>query len=145
MPRSDTRGCATNPKPSPDDAHLNRLWCETFGQPMPLIGAPEIARRILRQNGVSASDLAHSSKSEAPPSRRPISNETLPQRRRDANANWNLVPTLADRELTDCSPAAHTWGSPIWAGSSQFTDGQTTAYYANVRVGRCTADGPILE
>lgn len=37
------------------------------------------------------------------------------------------------------------WGSPIWAGSSQFTDGQTTAYYANVRVGRCTADGPILE
>ncbi|MBB4797928.1 hypothetical protein HNP32_001652 [Brevundimonas bullata] len=42
---------------SPDDAHLNRLWLETFGQPLPLIGAPEIARRILRQNGVSARDL----------------------------------------------------------------------------------------
>ncbi|MNR33754.1 hypothetical protein D3C85_1514540 [compost metagenome] len=37
------------------------------------------------------------------------------------------------------------WGTPIWAGASQFTDGQTTAHYENVRVGRCTADGPILE
>ncbi len=45
------------PQLSPDDAHLNRLWCETFGQPMPLIGAPDITRRILRQNGVSAQDL----------------------------------------------------------------------------------------
>lgn len=69
-----------NPKLSPDDAHLNRLWCETFGQPMPLIGAPEIARRILRQNGVSASDLAHSSKSETLPSREPASGKaTDPQ------------------------------------------------------------------
>lgn len=42
---------------SPDDAHLNRLWFETFGQPLPLIGAPEIARRILRQNGVPERDL----------------------------------------------------------------------------------------
>ena len=32
-----------NPKLSPDEAHLNRLWFETFGQPLPLIGAPEIA------------------------------------------------------------------------------------------------------
>lgn len=37
------------------------------------------------------------------------------------------------------------WGSPIWAGQSQFTDGQQTAYFEYVRVGRCTADGPILE
>lgn len=64
-----------NPKLSPDDAHLNRLWCETFGQPMPLIGAPEIARRILRHNGVSASDLAQSST----PSREPTSGTTTDQ------------------------------------------------------------------
>lgn len=37
------------------------------------------------------------------------------------------------------------WGSPIWAGQSQYTYGQTTSHYENVRVGRCTADGPILE
>lgn len=37
------------------------------------------------------------------------------------------------------------WSSPIWAGQSQYTTGQTTAYYEYVRVGRCTADGPILE
>lgn len=36
-------------------------------------------------------------------------------------------------------------GNPIWAGSSQYTDGQTTSFYANVRVGRCTANGPELE
>lgn len=58
------------PQLSPDDAHLNKLWCVTFGQPMPLIGAPDIARRILRQNGVSARDLqpalAESAASRAP-------------------------------------------------------------------------------
>lgn len=36
-------------------------------------------------------------------------------------------------------------GSPIWAGQSQFTFGETTAHYENVRVGRCTANGTILE
>lgn len=56
------------PQLSPDDAHLNRLWRQTFGQPMPLIGAPDIARRILRQNGVPASDLALSLKDEPTPS-----------------------------------------------------------------------------
>ncbi|MND60947.1 MULTISPECIES: hypothetical protein [unclassified Brevundimonas] len=55
------------PQLSPDDAHLNRLWRETFGQPMPLIGAPDIARRILRQNGVSARDLAQPQDTSAAP------------------------------------------------------------------------------
>ncbi|MND47918.1 hypothetical protein D3C80_388240 [compost metagenome] len=55
------------PQLSPDDAHLNRLWRETFGQPMPLIGAPDIARRILRQNGVSARDLAQPLDASAAP------------------------------------------------------------------------------
>jgi hypothetical protein len=54
------------PQLSPEDAHLNRLWRETFGQPMPLIGAPDIARRILRQNGVSARDLAPPIDASAP-------------------------------------------------------------------------------
>ena len=53
------------PQLSSDDAHLNRLWRRTFGQPLPLIGAPEIARRILRQNGVSARDLARPLANEA--------------------------------------------------------------------------------
>ena len=60
-----------NPQLSPDDAHLNRLWRETFGQPLPLIGAPEIARRILHQNGVSASDLQRPAEDAAKPSRAP--------------------------------------------------------------------------
>ena len=59
------------PRLSPDDAHLNRLWREKFGQPMPLIGAPDIARRILRQNGVPASDLHHPDSDQAKPSHAP--------------------------------------------------------------------------
>ncbi|HEY1072374.1 hypothetical protein [Brevundimonas sp.] len=41
----------------PDEAHLDALWRERFGQPMPMIGAPDIARRILRQDGVSPQAL----------------------------------------------------------------------------------------
>ena len=59
------------PRLTPDDAHLNRLWRETFGQPMPLIGAPDIARRILRQNGVSVSDLSQPALDEAAPGSAP--------------------------------------------------------------------------
>lgn len=59
------------PHLTPDDAHLNHLWHETFGQPMPLIGAPDIARRILRQNGVSARDLAQPLDAAATPSPAP--------------------------------------------------------------------------
>lgn len=32
-------------------------------------------------------------------------------------------------------------GTPIWAGASEFTYGETTPYYINERVGRCTAHG----
>lgn len=35
------------------------------------------------------------------------------------------------------------WGQPIWAGGSEYTDGQTTAYSSNQQVGWCTADGPV--
>lgn len=33
------------------------------------------------------------------------------------------------------------WGTPVWAGASEFTYGETTPYYLNERVGRCTANG----
>ena len=55
------------PQLSPDEAHLNDLWRETFGQPMPLIGAPDIARRILRQHGVSPDDLNRQTSGPMPP------------------------------------------------------------------------------
>lgn len=62
---------AMNPQLSPDDAHLNQLWRETFGQPLPLIGAPEITRRILRQNGVPDSALHRPVADEVKPARAP--------------------------------------------------------------------------
>lgn len=31
----------------PDDAELDVLWRAAFGQPLPMLGAPEIARKIL--------------------------------------------------------------------------------------------------
>lgn len=37
---------------TPEEVRLDKLWREHFGQPMPMIGAPDVARRILRQNGV---------------------------------------------------------------------------------------------
>jgi len=69
--KADAGGRAVNPQLSPDDAHLNRLWNETFGQPMPVIGAPDIVRRILLQNGVPARDLNHSASSRPEPSLAP--------------------------------------------------------------------------
>ena len=41
----------------PDEARLDSLWRARFGQPMPMVGAPDIVRRILRQNGVSPQAL----------------------------------------------------------------------------------------
>ncbi|MBN9480805.1 MAG: hypothetical protein J0I52_11235 [Bordetella sp.] len=38
---------------SPEEVRLDRLWRERFGQPLPMVGAPEVARRILRQHGVA--------------------------------------------------------------------------------------------
>ncbi|WP_427792410.1 hypothetical protein [Brevundimonas diminuta] len=38
---------------TPEEVRLDRLWRERFGQPLPMVGAPEVARRILRQHGVS--------------------------------------------------------------------------------------------
>ena len=35
------------------------------------------------------------------------------------------------------------WGQPIWAGSSEYTGGQTTPYASNEHVGWCTDDGPV--
>lgn len=35
------------PELSPEDAELDALWREVFGQPLPMLGAPEIARKIL--------------------------------------------------------------------------------------------------
>jgi len=69
--KADARGCAVNPQLSPDDAHLNHLWKAAFGQPMPVIGAPDIVRRILLQNGVPARDLNHSASSRPEPSLAP--------------------------------------------------------------------------
>jgi hypothetical protein len=69
--KADSLRRAVNPQLSPDDAHLNRLWNETFGQPMPVIGAPDVVRRILLQNGVPARDLNHSATSTPQPSLAP--------------------------------------------------------------------------
>ena len=35
-----------------EDVVLDRLWRERFGQPMPMMGAAEVAKRILLDNGV---------------------------------------------------------------------------------------------
>ena len=37
---------------SPEDATLDVLWRETFGEPLPMMGAADIVRTILRNNGV---------------------------------------------------------------------------------------------
>jgi|OM-RGC.v1.030368654 hypothetical protein len=33
------------------------------------------------------------------------------------------------------------WGTPIWAGSSEFTSGQQTAFHSQEHVGWCTPEG----
>lgn len=38
--------------PKDEDAQLAELWLEHFGSPMPVYGAPAIARRILLEHGV---------------------------------------------------------------------------------------------
>ena len=38
---------------SPDDAALDALWRETFGQPLPILGAGHIVRKILKEQGVA--------------------------------------------------------------------------------------------
>jgi len=37
---------------TPEEVRLDQLWRKRFGQPLPMVGAPEVARRILRQHGV---------------------------------------------------------------------------------------------
>jgi hypothetical protein len=37
---------------SPEDAALDMLWRRTFGEPLPMMGASEIVRTILRGHGV---------------------------------------------------------------------------------------------
>jgi len=37
---------------SPEDAALDLLWRDTFGEPLPMMGAADIVRTILRNNGV---------------------------------------------------------------------------------------------
>lgn len=37
---------------SPEDAALDVLWRNTFGEPLPMMGAADIVRTILRNNGV---------------------------------------------------------------------------------------------
>ena len=45
-PLSRGRICLV-PELSPDDAELDALWRKVFGQPLPMRGSPEIARKIL--------------------------------------------------------------------------------------------------
>lgn len=40
---------------SPEDAELDALWREVFGQPLPMLGSPEIARKILADHLAEAS------------------------------------------------------------------------------------------
>lgn len=39
-------------KMSPDDMALDALWRDTFGEPLPMMGAADIVRTILRNHGV---------------------------------------------------------------------------------------------
>lgn len=41
---------------SPVDAELDALWREVFGQPLPMLGSPEIATRILADQAAKAAD-----------------------------------------------------------------------------------------
>jgi hypothetical protein len=36
------------------------------------------------------------------------------------------------------------WGTPVWAGSSQYTSGQQTSFYSQEHVGWCTANGETI-
>lgn len=38
--------------PRDEDEHLARIWQEHFGTPIPVHGAPSLARRILLEHGV---------------------------------------------------------------------------------------------
>jgi hypothetical protein len=44
--------------PRDDDAQLADLWLKHFGTPMPVYGAPALARRILLEHGVEVPQLA---------------------------------------------------------------------------------------
>lgn len=37
---------------SPEDMALDALWRDTFGEPLPMMGAADIVRTILRNHGV---------------------------------------------------------------------------------------------
>ncbi|MGH6978535.1 MAG: hypothetical protein ACRED4_04490 [Brevundimonas sp.] len=37
---------------SPEDMALDVLWRDTFGEPLPMMGAADIVRTILRNHGV---------------------------------------------------------------------------------------------
>jgi hypothetical protein len=37
---------------SPEDMALDVLWRDTFGEPLPMMGAADIVRTILRRHGV---------------------------------------------------------------------------------------------
>ncbi len=43
---------------SHDDLELDRMWRETFGQPLPLLGCAELVREVLRRSleGLTAAD-----------------------------------------------------------------------------------------
>lgn len=38
---------------SADDTALDALWRETFGQPLPILGAGHVVRKILKERGVA--------------------------------------------------------------------------------------------
>lgn len=46
---------------SDEDAHLDEQWRLVFGQPLPMLGAPDIARQILNE---------HIARQEAEPAKR---------------------------------------------------------------------------
>jgi hypothetical protein len=43
---------------SDEDKELDALWRELFGQPLPMLGAPELARSIIAQHLLKSGPLA---------------------------------------------------------------------------------------
>ena len=42
---------------TPEDQALDDLWRTCFNQPLPIIGAGDVVREILKNNGMSESDI----------------------------------------------------------------------------------------
>lgn len=52
-----TKRFALSMNMSPEDAALDRLWRRKFDQPLPILGAHETVRAILKEHGVGDDEM----------------------------------------------------------------------------------------